>query len=647
MIKNYFSCQFRCKECGYLPLIEIYFKNNSPYFKYICPNNHYKSDIILENLSIVSTSLICSKCNKTKTINDCFLFNNKIYCNECKENDENFIKIKDIDSKCLIHNSEFKCYCKTHNKNLCNFCEKISKNCEIVEIKKFSDFYIKNLLFEINNSFGIFQRLKNYSIEIQEKINFNFFDSLENFIEINEILLNFLKKQILIYQNNCKNFIINNQNYLNVKNIKINDINNLNSKFIEEIENAQNFEEFSNNFFNSNNFVFKNNVSNSNINNNFFFNNEQNLNKDIKNNSNENFNENSNEKSNENYLDINEQNINYNLDNFEIEKKEKTTISNQPENILSISQKYKKIFNFQIKISCLKILSNNDLSIGFKNGTIQILINNFTSKIVIEKHTNSVLFIEELKNKNIVSCSRDCSIKIFKLFIEKKYYEMIQDINFNNKTIFKVFQLSNENLFSCCEDKTLIEWKLEKNHNKNEFVPIKILDCEESCEDAIEIKYNNSLFENKKEIVSCSFNEESLYFWDLESMFKIYKIFDVENLGNNNELFLFKYEFLLIAGKIFLTLINIYKKEKTFLLKTDFICLNIDNFNDNILIADFKGFFHQFKITKNGIQKVENKNHFQFDFGFRFLNCLKKSEDNNFLFVSSDYDLKLYEISNN
>ena len=110
MIKNYFSCQFRCKECGYLPLIEIYFKNNSPYFKYICPNNHIKNDIILENLSNVSTSLICSKCNKTKTINDCFLFNNKIYCNECKENDENFIKIKDIDSKCLIHNSEFKCY---------------------------------------------------------------------------------------------------------------------------------------------------------------------------------------------------------------------------------------------------------------------------------------------------------------------------------------------------------------------------------------------------------------------------------------------------------------------------------------------------------------------------------------------------------
>jgi WD40 repeat protein len=295
----------------------------------------------------------------------------------------------------------------------------------------------------------------------------------------------------------------------------------------------------------------------------------------------------------------------------------------------------------------LKFLSSNNLAIGSLDFSIYILDESFEEIININRHTNGVLFIEELKNKNIASCSGDCTIKIFKLLLKEKDYEMIQDINFNNKTIFKVFQLSNENLFSCCEDKTLIEWKLEKNHNKNEFVPIKILDCEESCEDAIEIKYNNSLFENKKEIVSCSFNEESLYFWDLESMFKIYKIFDVENLGNNNELFLFKYEFLLIAGKIFLTLINIYKKEKTFLLKTDFICLNIDNFNDNILIADFKGFFHQFIITKNGIQKVENKNHFQFDFGFRFLNCLKKSEDNNFLFVSSDYDLKLYEISNN
>ena len=72
---------------------------------------------------------------------------------------------------------------------------------------------------------------------------------------------------------------------------------------------------------------------------------------------------------------------------------------------------------------------------------------NFKKIIIINRHINGVLFIEELKNKNIVSCSGDCSIKIFKLLLKEKDYELIQDINFNKKTIFKVFQLSNENLF--------------------------------------------------------------------------------------------------------------------------------------------------------------------------------------------------------
>jgi hypothetical protein len=111
------------------------------------------------------------------------------------------------------------------------------------------------------------KRLRNNSKKIQEKISFNFNDSIENFIKINEILLNFLKMQILIYQNNYENCIINIQNVLNIKNIQINDINNLNSKFIEEIENAENFENFSNKFFNSNNYVFKNNNNDFNNNN--------------------------------------------------------------------------------------------------------------------------------------------------------------------------------------------------------------------------------------------------------------------------------------------------------------------------------------------------------------------------------------------
>ncbi len=123
-------------------------------------------------------------------------------------------------------------------------------------------------------------------------------------------------------------------------------------------------------------------------------------------------------------------------------------------------------------------------------------------------------------------------------------------------------------------------------------------------------------------------------------MFKIYTIFDVDNLGTNNELFLFNNEFLLIERKIVISYINIFKKEKIYNLKINFKCLNIDYFFNNILIVDFKGFFHQFKIVKNELKLIENKNNFQFNIYINLLN-LKKTEDNNFLFVYFDYDLKL------
>ena len=289
---------------------------------------------------------------------------------------------------------------------------------------------------------------------------------------------------------------------------------------------------------------------------------------------------------------------------------------------------------------CLKVLSSNNIAIGNFDCSIYILDENFKEIININRHTNGVLYIEELKNKNIASCSGDWTIKIFKLLLKEKDYELIQDINFNNNTIFKVFQLSNENLFSCCEDKSLIEWKLDNN---NKYIANKLFISNKCCEDAIEINYNknnnNNLIENKKEIVSCSFKEKCLYFWDLETK-ENFKIKKIKNSGTNNELVFYNNEILLIGGIDYIYYINVKRnKELVFKYKINYFAYVIKQINNYFLIGDNKGNLHKLKFINNEFKNIGGI----IDSSLYYITSIDFNEKN--VFVSSfSIRLKKYNI---
>ena len=299
----------------------------------------------------------------------------------------------------------------------------------------------------------------------------------------------------------------------------------------------------------------------------------------------------------------------------------------------------KNIFKWKDNILCLKVLSSNNLAIGNLDCSIYILDETLKEIINIKQHTKGVLFIEELKNKNIASCSSDCTIKIFKLLLKEKDYELIQNINFNNNTIFKVFQLSNENLFSCCEDKTLIEWKLEKNSNK--YFANKIFITKECCENAIEINYNNNnnLFENKKEIVSCSNNENCLYFWDLDTKENI-KIKKIKNSGTNTQLVFYNNEILLIGGIHYIYYINVKRnKEHIFKYKINYHAYVIKKINNYLLIGDEEGNLHKLKFINNEFKKIGGV----IDTSLNYITSIDFNKKN--IFVSSySITLKKYNI---
>ena len=95
----------------------------------------------------------------------------------------------------------------------------------------------------------------------------------------------------------------------------------------------------------------------------------------------------------------------------------------------------------------------------------------FKIEIEIKEHSNLINFIAQLKNGNLISCSSDETIKIFKLFDDNSY-KVEQTLNEHKLYVKKVIELNNNFLVSSSLDRTLIIW--EKNENENYIIKFMI-----------------------------------------------------------------------------------------------------------------------------------------------------------------------------
>jgi len=203
-------------------------------------------------------------------------------------------------------------------------------------------------------------------------------------------------------------------------------------------------------------------------------------------------------------------------------------------------------------IYCLLILNDGRICSASNDSKINIL-NKFTyeTEITIDIFQNGIYYISQLKNLNLICCSEKI-IKIIKI-LEKnknsnKLFEVVQTLQKHSNIIWKVIELSDNNLISCSSDKTIIIWE-----NKNDFYKFKyfIPIFADSVRSILETKIN--------EIVYTSFYEQKLFFYNLKTRNQIKILSKIFCSGWNNDIFYYNENYIFIGGNLNIYLINIKK----------------------------------------------------------------------------------------
>lgn len=216
--------EIRCPKCHLIPIIAINEKKNIINLK--CDNHEFNEtlkEFYFKNKQFQINNCVCQKNCKEKNKDNLFYCNKcyGIFCNEHKDNhsekeEHNFlIEITKMDYLCFEkdHNNVV-CYCKTHNKNICDYCKSIIHNKDNIE--NFN--YLTDN--EINDIENYIQKKKEEFINLkkqnEEKINEfkSFNENYELIIQLSQILINTYKEkknklnyQIIQNARNIYNFL--------------------------------------------------------------------------------------------------------------------------------------------------------------------------------------------------------------------------------------------------------------------------------------------------------------------------------------------------------------------------------------------------------------------------------------------------------
>ena len=219
-------------------------------------------------------------------------------------------------------------------------------------------------------------------------------------------------------------------------------------------------------------------------------------------------------------------------------------LQNQIETTFFSSKLFNKLpYSIQTKdkITCLLLLPNDDFIAALNNSNMIIYDKDkLIEKLKINEFRYEIKSLIQIKNKNIIASSEK-EIKIFKFYENNTKYEILYILKGHNSSINKVIELKNENLISCSSDCSIIIWKKmnkENDYNKQ----IEVLNEENGP--------IYSLLEIDDKIVSLHNENDYAIIWNYEIMEKIKFIYDIElNLFSNIFLFTERNN-IIISGKV-------------------------------------------------------------------------------------------------
>ena len=290
-------------------------------------------------------------------------------------------------------------------------------------------------------------------------------------------------------------------------------------------------------------------------------------------------------------------------------------------------------------IYCLLILNDGRICSASNDSKINIL-NKYTyeTEITIDIFQNGIYYISQLKNLNLICCSEKI-IKIIKILDKNKksnkLFEVIQTLSKHSNKIWKVIELSDNNLISCSSDKTIIIWENNNNFYKFKyFIPI----IADSVRSIIETKIN--------EIAYTSFYEQKLYFYNIKTRNQIKILTKIFSSGWNNDIFYYNENYIFVGGNLNIYLINIKKYLIINSFETDNYILSFLLMGNNYLLTgDNKGNIYQWMFN----EKEENLSLMSKKIE-KSLNNLEKSiynikliDNNRLITASEDSTIKIWK----
>ena len=192
------------------------------------------------------------------------------------------------------------------------------------------------------------------------------------------------------------------------------------------------------------------------------------------------------------------------------------------------------------KITCLLLLPNDDIIAALQNSNMIIYDKDtLIEKLKIKEFRYKIKSLIQIKNKNIIASSEK-EAKIFKIYNNNTKYELLNILKGHNSMINKIIELKNENLISCSSDCSIIIWK-KTNKDNNYNKQITILNEENGP--------ISSLLEVQDNLISLHNENDYVIIWDYELM-EIRKIInDIELNLYSNILFLTHENNIIISGK--------------------------------------------------------------------------------------------------
>ena len=565
----------RCPNCNLICSLKLLYDKGQSNINFQCENGHEGFMPLKEYLTKYNKYALskekCKECGKIKKKKkgDFFYCSkcSKFLCSSCQVNhfnneNHNMININRYDALCKIHSNLYTWYCVDCQKNLCAYCKSEHKNHNLIDLSDFTftqelknklendkvdlGFKLKNLECLKNDIVAIFNNLKEsskfemeyinillWTYKYEEKhnnLNYNVIQNLRDYEMVNSIKNDFFEKVyeegnkfISLIENmeiDEKNYF-QNQNYYSYKNENVKRTNLKNSsQFIpnnqKEILRATNI--FSSNLQNTN-ILNNNNLQNS------FYPNNNNQNIDFQNNYQSNIYQN-NELQNNNLINIK----NNNLNDSAPKPTQQTIETLQPFKILKT---HKAIINY------IDILKDGRLVSCSDDCTLKIYkLETFEVQLSIKEHSDYVRSFTELQNGKIITCSKDKTMKVIKL--RDNNYEVEQTLKDHLDSVYKVIEIRKNELISVSWDKTMKIWEI---NNEKRFECVNTITFQKLHSNC------NILKLNEEEFVTSSCQDENLKFWNSEDYTRIKTLNNIETAWTLKNLCLIDNDILCVGGR--------------------------------------------------------------------------------------------------